>query len=110
MFRQDKCTIRRPEIININGEDIHNADVVIYRNIPCHLSVKAISPVMQTQLVANVLYDYTLFIDVNSGVDILPNDLIEVTTHAGKVHNLRAGESQTYNMTIQTHCEVNKIV
>ena len=110
MFRYDKCTIKRPRFEKIKNEVVWGEPETIYTDIPCHLSVKSISPTVQSQSTAKVMYDYTLFVDSFRGVVIKPNDIVEVTTFSGKFHELRAGESQVYLLTIQTHCEVNKIV
>lgn len=110
MFRQDRCTIKRKPKQKINGEVIYLPETAIYSNIPCHLSVKALSPVNQSDSTATVLLDYVLFIDTKQGVTIEKNDIIEVTHGvSGKTIVLRAGESQKYPLTIQTHCEVNKV-
>lgn len=110
MFRNDRCTIKRPTKTKVNGEVIYLPDTVIYSNIPCHLSVKALSPVNQSDSTAKVLLDYVLFIDTNLGVTINKNDIIEVVTGMGEqVYNLRAGESKKYPMTTQTHCEIDKV-
>ena len=87
-------------------------ETVIYSNVPCHLSVKALSPVNQTESTAKVLLDYVLFIDTNNSLNVTinKNDIIEVTQGVGgQSITLRAGESQKYPLTIQTHCEVDKV-
>ena len=109
MFRQDLCTIKRPKKTKTNGEVIYGTPEIVYTNIPCHLSVKALSPLVQSASTGKVLLDYVLFIDRTSNVTIETNDIIEVTTEYGKKITLRAGESQKYPMTIQTHCEKNKV-
>ena len=110
MFRFDKCTIKRPNKTKTNGEVIYGTPTTVYTNIPCHLSVKALSPVNQSQSTATVLLDYVLFIDTRQNVTINKNDIIEVTQGiSGQTIELRAGESQKYPLTIQTHCEVNKV-
>lgn len=108
MFRNDICTIRRPIAEKINGETIWSEEIV-YENIPCHLSVKALSALNQTQSTATVLLDYVLFIDLKEGVTINKNDIIDVTTGRGDKYELKAGESHKYPLTIQTHCEDNKV-
>ena len=108
MFRDDVCTIKRQRAEKINGESVWVTDTV-YENIPCHLSVKSLSALDQTQSVAKVLLDYTLFIDLSEGVTINKNDIIEVTTGRGDKYELRSGESHKYPLTIQTHCEDSKI-
>lgn len=110
MFRNDKCTIKRPTKTKVKGEVIYGTPTTIYTNIPCHLSVKALSPVNQSESTAKVLLDYVLFIDTNQNVTINKNDIIEVTQGvSGQTIKLRAGESQKYPLTIQTHCEVDKV-
>lgn len=109
MFRLDKCTVKRPNKTKVNGEVIYNTPTTVYTNIPCHLSVKALSPVNQSDSTATVLMDYVLFIDRNQNVTIKKNDIIEVTTQFGETIELRAGESHKYPLTIQTHCEKNKV-
>lgn len=110
MFRLDKCTIRRPKKTKVNGEIIYGTPETIYSNIPCHLSVKSLSAVNQSDSTGTVLLDYVLFIDTNLGVTINKNDIIEVVTGMGEqVYNLRAGESKKYPLTIQTHCEIEKV-
>ena len=110
MFRDDICTIKRPNRTKVKGETIWGEPLLIAENIPCHLSVKSISQTVQSQSTATILYDYTLFIDTSLGVVINANDIIEVTTHHGQVRKLRAGESHIYGLTTQTHCEVDKVV
>lgn len=110
MFREDKCSIERPIKVEVEGEIIGYENEIDAVDVPCHLSVKAISPVNQTDSVATVIYDYTLFIDTNLGITIKPNDLIKVVTGQGQAYELRAGESHKYRLTTQTHCEVVKVV
>ena len=111
MFRDDRCTIKRKPKTKVNGEVIYGNETAIFSNVPCHLSVKSLSAVNQSQSTATVLLDYVLFIDRNNSlnVSINRNDIIEVTTAAGDSYRLRAGESHKYPMTIQTHCEVDKV-
>lgn len=110
MFRNDKCTIKRPTKTKINGEVIYLPETVIYENVPCHLSVKALSPVNQSQSTATVLLDYVLFIDTKLGITINKNDVIVVTQGvSGEIIELRAGESHKYPLTTQTHCETDKV-
>ena len=110
MFREDLCTIKRPTKTKVNGEVIYGAPTAIYTNIPCHLSVKALSPINQSDSTATVLLDYVLFIDKSQNVTINKNDIIIVTQGvSGQTIELRAGESQQYPLTIQTHCQKNKV-
>ena len=109
LFRLDICTIKRPNKTKTNGEIIYGTPTTVYTNIPCHLSVKALSPLSQSDSTATVLLDYVLFIDTNQNVTINKNDIIEVTTQFGETIELRAGESHKYPLTIQTHCEKNKV-
>lgn len=110
MFRLDRCTIKRPKKTKINGEIIYGTPETIYSDIPCHLSVKSLSAVNQSDSTGTVLLDYVLFIDTNLGVTINKNDIIEVITGTGEqVYNLKAGESKKYPMTTQTHCEIDKV-
>ena len=110
MFRLDRCTIKRPKKTKVNGEVIYTEPETIYSDIPCHLSVKSLSAVNQSDSTGTVLLDYVLFIDTNLGVTINKNDIIEVTTGTGEqVYKLRAGESKKYPMTTQTHCEIDKV-
>ena len=110
MFRNDICTIERPVEIEEEGETIGWTDELVAVDVPCHLSVKTISPVNQTQSTATVLLDYVLFLDTKHGVTIQANDKISVTTAQGQYYELRAGESHKYRLTTQTHCEVVKVV
>ena len=110
MFRLDSCTIKRKAKTQVNGEVIYGEETAIYSNIPCHLSVKSLSPVNQSDSTATVMLDYVLFIDTNQNVTIEKNDIVEVTQGvSGKTIKLRAGESQKYPLTIQTHCEKDKV-
>lgn len=110
MFRLDRCTIKRPKKTKVNGEVIYTEPETIYSNIPCHLSVKSLSAVNQSDSTGTVLLDYVLFIDTNLGVTINKNDIIEVITGTGEqVYKLRAGESKKYPLTTQTHCEIEKV-
>lgn len=110
MFRLDTCTIKRPKKTKTKGEVIYGTPETKYSNVPCHLSVKSLSPVNQSDSTATVLLDYTLFIDTSENVTIEKNDIIEVTQGvSGKTIKLRAGESQKYPLTIQTHCEKDKV-
>lgn len=110
MFRNDVCTIKRPKREVIQNETIWGTPEIIAENVPCHLSVKAISPVNQSQSTATVLLDYVLFIDTVTGITLKTNDIINVTTAQGQQYELRAGESHKYRLTTQTHCEVEKVV
>lgn len=109
MFRNDKCTIKRPSKTKVKGEVIYGTPTTIYTDIPCHLSVKTLSPVIQSQSTAKVMLDYVLFIDRKENVTINKNDIVEVTMASGDFYELRAGESHKYPLTIQTHCENNKV-
>ena len=109
MFREGKCTIKRPNKTKVKGEVIYGTPTSIYTNIPCHLSVKGLSAINQSDSTAKVLLDYVLFIDKSQNVTINKNDIIEVTTASGDYYELRAGESHKYPLTIQTHCEKNKV-
>lgn len=110
MFRKDKCTISRETEEIIENEVIFGDVVTIAVDVPCHLSVKSISPVNQSQSTATVLLDYTLYIDTKLGITIQSNDKISVITAQGQKYNLRAGESHKYGLSTQTHCEVDKVV
>lgn len=110
MFRDDVCTIKRPKKIKVNGETVWGEPELIAENVACHLSVKAISPVNQSQSTATVLLDYTLFIDTALGITLKSNDIVNVITAQGQQYELRAGESHKYRLTTQTHCEVLKVV
>ena len=110
VFRLDKCTIKRPKKTKTNGEVIYGTPDTIYTDIPCHLSVKALSPVSQSDSTATVLLDYVLFINTSLNVTIKKNDIVEVIHGvSGETIELRAGESHKYPLTIQTHCEKNKV-
>ena len=109
MFRRDKCTISRETKEIVENEVIYGDDELIAVDLPCHLSVKAISPVNQSQSTATVLLDYVLYIDTIHGVTIQANDKIAVTTAQGQEYVLRAGESHKYGLTTQTHCEVLQV-
>lgn len=110
MFRNDKFTLYRPKKEIVEGEQIWLDPELIAENIPCHLSVKAISPLNQSQSTATVLYDYVLFYDTALNLTINANDIIEVTTAQGQSYRLRAGESHKYPITTQTHCEDDSVV
>lgn len=110
MFRDDTCTIKRPVKTIVEGETIWSEPAAVYTNVPCHLSVKTISPTEQTQSTASVLYDFKLFTDTALNISIEPNDIIEVKTSQGQNYNLRAAENHKYRLTTQTHCEDTKIV
>lgn len=109
MFRNDRATVKRPKKTKLNGEIIYLSPEIIAENIPCHLSVKALSPINQSDSTATVLYDFVLFYDTALNVTINPNDIITVTTAQGQEYELRAGESKKYPLTVQTHCEKNKV-
>ena len=110
MFRNDIFTLKRPKKEIVEGEIIWLDPELIAENIPCHLSVKTISPLNQSQSTATVLYDYVLFYDTALNLTINANDIIEVTTAQGQSYKLRAGESHKYPITTQTHCEVDSVV
>lgn len=110
MFRDDRCTIKRPSKVVIEGETIWGEPETVYSDIPCHLSVKALSQVNQSQSTATILYDYVLFINLDQNVTINGNDIVEVITKQGQQYKLRAGESKKYPLTVQTHCEAIKVV
>lgn len=109
MFRDDRCTIKRPIAIEEEGETIGYDEEIVAVDVPCHLSVQSISAVNQTQSTASVLLDYVLYTDTKHGISIMPNDEIIVTTGQGQLYELKAGESHKYKLTTQTHCEVTKI-
>ncbi len=108
MFRNSRCTIERPTTEKVDGEIFWNNKTVA-KDIPCHFSVRVLSAVDQTDSVAKIYYDFTLFTDNTSGVEILPNDIIYATRN-GKTYKLKAGVSIPYTLTTQTRCEVLDIV
>ena len=97
MFRDDRCTIKRPIAIEEEGETIGYDEEIIAVDVPCHLSVQSISAVNQTQSTASVLLDYVLYIDTKHKISIKPNDEIIVTTKFNQVYELRA-DSKNYSM------------
>ena len=105
MFRGDICTIKRQLKSVVEGETLWGDDITIAADIPCHLSVKAISALNQSQSTATVMYDFTLFYDTSLGIDLQPNDVVFVKTSQGQEYKLIAGESHQYYLTTQTHCE-----
>ena len=109
MFRDDRCTIKKPNKTKVKGEIIYGTPIITYADVPCHLSVRSLSALVQSDSTATVDLDYVLFIDTDLGITIDKNDIIEVTTGRGDTYKLRAGESHKYPYTIQTHCEVIKV-
>ena len=109
MFRNDRCNVKRPSKTKVNGEIIYGTPAIIASNMPCHLSVKTLSSINQSNSTATVLYDFVLFYDISQNITIDPNDIIEVTTEKGQTYTLRAGESKKYPLTVQTHCEKIKV-
>lgn len=109
MFRNDRATVKRPKKTKLNGEVIYGTPTQIVKDMPCHLSVKALSPINQSDSTATVLYDFVLFYDTALNITINPNDILEVTTAQGQSYTLRAGESKKYPLTVQTHCEKIKV-
>ncbi len=107
MFRGDICTIKRQLKSVVEGETLWGDYKTIAADIFCHLSVKAISALNQSQSTATVMYDFTLFYDTSLGIDLQPNDLVFVKTAQGQEYELIAGESHQYYLTTQTHCEDN---
>lgn len=105
MFRNDICTIKRRLKAVVEGETLWGDYKTIAADIPCHLSVKAISALNQSQSTATVMYDFTLFYDTSLSIDLQPNDVIFVKTAQGQEYKLTAGESRQYYLTTQTHCE-----
>ena len=110
MFKDAKCTIKRPAKTVVEGEVIWGEPEVVYKDAPCHLSVRAANPVEQSVSTASVKYVFKLFTDTDAGFDIRPNDVVEVTTAQGQAFSLKAGESIRYKVTTQTVCEDVKIV
>lgn len=105
MFRNDICTIKRQLKSVVEGETLWGDYKTIAADIPCHLSVKAISALNQSQSTATVMYDFTLFYDTSLGIDLQPNDVVFVKTSQGQEYKLIAGESHQYYLTTQIHCE-----
>lgn len=110
VFRDSICIIKRPAKTVVEGETIWTEPEVVYADVPCHLSVKSVNPVEQSESTADIKYSFKLFTDASAGVDIKANDIVEVTTAQGQVFSLKAGESIRYKMTTQTSCEDVKIV
>lgn len=110
MFRIDRAKIERPSKSKIKGEIIYGVPTLVAENVACHLSVKSLSRLEQTQSTATVLYDYTLFYDYVLGITIKPNDIVTVNTGRGQTFKGRAGESHKYLLTVQTHLEDVTIV
>lgn len=105
MFRGDICTIKRQLKSVVEGETLWGDYKTIAADVPCHLSVKTISALNQSQSTATVMYDFTLFYDTSLGIDLQPNDVVFVKTSQGQEYKLIAGESHQYYLTTQTHCE-----
>lgn len=113
MFRTDIATIKRIPRTEIEGETIWGEEETIYKNIPCHLSVKSLSPlspINQTQSTAEVIHSFKLFYDTKLGLTIAPNDKVYVTTQQGQEYDLVAGQSKKYALTTQTSCDLTKKV
>ena len=110
MFRNDLATIKRPTKIKIKNQTVYNEPMVIYENIPCHLSIQALSAVNQSQSTAVVTHSFKLFVDTSLNITIEPNDIVEITTSYGEKYELRAGQSHKYNLTTQTTLEETDIV
>lgn len=114
MFRTDIATIKRIPRTEIEGETIWGEEETIYKNIPCHLSVKSLSPINQTQSTAEEIHSFKhsfkLFYDTKLGLTIAPNDKVYVTTQQGQEYELVAGQSKKYALTTQTSCDLTKKV
>jgi hypothetical protein len=110
VFRTDIATIKRIPRTEIEGETIWGEEETIYKNIPCHLSVKSLSPINQTQSTAEVIHSFKLFYDTKLGLTIAPNDKVYVTTQQGQEYELVAGQSKKYALTTQTSCDLTKKV
>ena len=110
MFRNDLATIKRPTKTKIKNQTVYNEPMVIYENIPCHLSIKSLSAVNQSQSTATVAYSFELFVDTSLNIIIEPNDIVEIVTSQGEEYKLKAGQSHKYNLTTQTTLEDIDIV
>lgn len=108
--KRDKCTIKRPNKVVIEGETVWGEPVVIAENLPCLLTAKGINAVNQTQSTASIMYTFLLFTDTKDGTTINPNDTIEVTTYTGQFYKLKAGHSMVYPTTTQTTCEEKDVI
>lgn len=110
MFRTDIATIKRIPRTEIEGETIWGEEETIYKNIPCHLSVKSLNILEQSQSTAEVMLSFKLFYDTKLGLTIAPNDKVYVTTQQGQEYELVAGQSKKYALTTQTSCDLTKKV
>lgn len=97
----DKATIKRQITVN-NGHFDKNSTIIVYENIPCHLSEKTLTNAYQKQQVDTVNYDFKLF--CARDIDIRLNDIIEVVTASGQNYTVYAGRSRRYAKTCQTSC------
>lgn len=109
MFRNDLATIKRPNKTKIRNEIVFEP-IEVYKDIPCHLSIKTLNSVNQSQSTATILHSFELFIDTSLNITILPNDIVSVVTQNGETYELRAGQSHKYNLTTQTTLEEMNIV
>lgn len=97
----DTATIKRQNTVKESHFE-KNRTIVIYENIPCHLSEKTLTNAYQKQKVESIDYDFKLF--CSPSIEICVNDIIEVVTASGQKFKLYAGRSRRYKLTCQTSC------
>lgn len=109
MLRADKLTVKRLIETKLNGE-WSSVEEVVYSNIPCHLAVRSLDDVQQTQSRGVTPLDFKLFLDTAQKVKLQLNDIAEVKTSQGQAYTLWVGEGFIYPLTSQYQLKRDKIV
>ena len=109
MFRNDRATIKRLVETKTAGE-WSSVPTCIYSNIPCHLAVRTLNDVAQSDSIGEIVLDFQLFVDTIKKYDLQINDIAEVTTAQGQKFTLYVGEGFIYPLTSQYQLKRDKIV
>lgn len=108
MFRSDRVTIKRDVYELVQGEVVHEDQLLVAEDVPCHLSV-ILNNTFDIKGAPCIVSDFTLF--VNSNVkNIKENDVLSIETKSGQTYKLYAGEIKIYNLTTQIKCRQEKII
>ncbi len=109
MFKDDRLTVKREHYELIEGEAIYSNPVVVFEDIPCHLSV-SLNNTTKINSAPFLESEYTLFLDYDPNININKNDILLVKTSKNEHYKLFAGDIKAYNHSIQIKCKQQKII
>ncbi len=103
----DKMTISRFQIVKDTVGEAKMEPVIIYKDVPCALSMQTKSEPEDTEIGGETKIEYVIF--AMPGISIKDKDKIVVHTGAGEVFSLRAGRSFAYPSHIEAVAYIESV-